>query len=717
MNTIKLKLLGLLIGLSLNYTAIAQNQNNQWRFGSNGTIDFNTVPPSSPGNSLILTGEGSASIADRNTGALLFYTDGIRIWNANNQVMPNGSGLLGGDQLSSTTAAVIIPKPFDNNLYYVVTIDQQFTNNGVRYSVVDMTLNGGLGDIVSGQKNIPLYSTNSEKLHVVPTSDGCGYWLITYNMSSSSFVSFRIDANGINTSPVVSTVGSSQGNGAGHIKVNRQFNKLAIGNLFGALIELFDFNNATGVVSNPITWSYTLSNSSVFYGIEFSPDGSKLYVSNLERIVQYDITQPTAALIQASTYDVSAGLSFYSAAALQLGPDNKIYVASGGIDAINAPNNAGAACDFQQNAITLNNGNSGYGLPQWIYYNDVPTATISYADTCITNGTDFNLQSTASVLSVNWNFDDPTSGANNTATGSNASHTFSQIGNYTIQAIVTYECFTDTVTQAIDIINCTTCTGTIAAVDTCLQAGTAFSISSDAAINSITWNFDDAASGTNNSSTLVAPSHTFSAIGNYNITASVNAACGTFTVNYPISIIDCSVPLCTGSISLSDSCFNSTSNFSINSNSPVNSVSWNFGDNNSSSNTSTSINASHDFSATGNYTVQAIVNFDCGADTLTRNVTINNCNCKLVIANAFTPNGDGTNESFGPIIECPLEDYTLRIFNRWGELIFFTDDVNERWNGRYQGVYSAMDVYVYLIQYKFPFQPAEIKNGSFTLLR
>jgi hypothetical protein len=246
-----MRLLGiasLLLFILFCQSTFAQRQNNQWRFGGGGALDFNTLPPNFIPGSPINTPEGSASIADRKTGAILFYTNGVNVWDANDQVMPNGTGLIGGTPalLSSTCAAVIIPKPGSTTLYYIVTIDEQSSNNGVRYSVVDMTLNGGLGDIVSGQKNIPLYQTTSEKLEVVPASDKLSYWLLTH--SGSDFIAFKITNAGIQTTPVISTIGAAQANGAGHMKINRQFNKLAIGATFSSAMELYDFNNTTGVV-------------------------------------------------------------------------------------------------------------------------------------------------------------------------------------------------------------------------------------------------------------------------------------------------------------------------------------------------------------------------------------------------------------------------------------------------------------------------------------
>jgi hypothetical protein len=439
----------------------AQNlQNNQWRFGANGAVDFNTVPPSFVPGCLISTPEGSASVADRLTGALLFYTNGVTVWNANNQVMSNGTGLLGGTAalLSSTTAAVIVPKPGSISLFYIVTIDEQFNGNGVRYSVVDMTLNGGLGDIVAGQKNIFLFQTNSEKLEVVPASDSISYWLITHDNPGDTFFSFKIDNSCIQTTPVISQIGGNHGNGAGHMKVSKQFNKIAIGLLkVGAgsttQIELFDFNNTTGVLSNAMTWNYTIQ-VALIYGVEFSPNGEVLYVSDLQNLVQYDITQPTPLAIQNSLYQVSTG----GGASLQLGKDEKIYVNSGSLNAINCPNNLGAACGYQTNVIANQAGGGGYGLPKWVYYaDDAPVSTyqtIIFNENCFGAITQFTIADTNSISSIIWNFGDPNSGANNTAATFNTTHTFSQIGYYNVQAIIANACGFDTLfLDSLPIVN------------------------------------------------------------------------------------------------------------------------------------------------------------------------------------------------------------------------------------------------------------------------
>ena len=441
------KIILLFFSTALFSTVFAQKQNNQWRFGGGAAIDFNIVPPSFVNGCVIAATEGSASVADRATGALLFYTDGVTVWNANNQVMPNGTGLLGGtapapniNYLSSTTAAVIVPKPGSSNLYYIVTVHELLSPIGVNYSLVDMNLNGGLGDIVAGQKNIFLIQTGTEKLEVVPASDGTSFWLLTDDFPGNSFYAFKISSAGIENIPVVSTVGSEFGFPAGHMKINRQFNKIAKG--AGAQIEVFDFDNATGIVSNPIAWNVNLPGG-LIYGIEFSPNGKVLYISDFFSIFQYDFTQTNPLAIQNSLYQIAT-----QAGTLQLGIDDKIYVSNGCLSAINCPNNLDAACDFQT-CVIANQTSGGGGLPKWVYYaDDIPIATknsIVKTGNCIGLPVSFSLQSVNNIVSVSWDFGDPASGtANNTSSSLTPQHTYNSVGTYTVNVLINYICFSET---------------------------------------------------------------------------------------------------------------------------------------------------------------------------------------------------------------------------------------------------------------------------------
>jgi gliding motility-associated-like protein len=71
---------------------------------------------------------------------------------------------------------------------------------------------------------------------------------------------------------------------------------------------------------------------------------------------------------------------------------------------------------------------------------------------------------------------------------------------------------------------------------------------------------------------------------------------------------------------------------------------------------------------------------------------------RFFVPNTFTPNGDGLNDVFIPAI-MGVSDYHLMIFDRWGELIFETYDVNTGWDGRYKGNKCQEDVYVWKIEY------------------
>ena len=100
----------LIFFLVIQHFLYAQKEGNIWYFGSNAGIDFNTEIPTAITDGAMDTPEGCATMCD-NMGNILFYTNGVTVWNSEHEVMPNGDELFGN--VSSTQSAIIIKKPVD----------------------------------------------------------------------------------------------------------------------------------------------------------------------------------------------------------------------------------------------------------------------------------------------------------------------------------------------------------------------------------------------------------------------------------------------------------------------------------------------------------------------------------------------------------------------------------------------------------------------------
>ena len=109
----------------------------------------------------------------------------------------------------------------------------------------------------------------------------------------------------------------------------------------------------------------------------------------------------------------------------------------------------------------------------------------------------------------------------------------------------------------------------------------------------------------------------------------------------------------------------------------------------------------------------------CGkvSDTIIIQRKIDGCECSVFMPTGFTPNKDGKNETMRPFSNCPFTGQLL-IYNRWGELVFQTNDLQKGWNGVYNSMMQATGVYVYQIIYNYTFRPGEfVKKGTFVLIR
>ena len=473
----------LILTLTLQTPVVfGQLQNNNWIFGYGGRVNFSGPIPVGSSNAAINSNESTASVSDPNTGQLLFYTDGTKVWNANNQVMPNGSNLLGGFYNSCTQGALIVPFPEDNQRYYLFTLEElealslsPVVDNGLRYSVIDMTLNGGLGDVQVATINTLLANDLTEKLIVIRSTEIQGFWVIAHKKNANEFLAWKIDACGVSAQPVISTVGSifaispffgATEAWAGAMDASPDGNRIGMPVDWSDRIEFFDFNKTTGVVSNPITVNVTDDSTPPFlrkYGACFSPDGSKFYYTNINSVYQLNLsTYTSAAIASSNTFIYSPNLepNGYPCLQIEQAPNNKLYVAignAGRLDEISNPNSLGLDCDYVTNAVGFSPATCQLGLPAQVPLGGFAASlTISFLpDSCLQSSISFSIPSTSSINQINWDFGDPTSGANNVSTSLNPSHQFSEIGTYQITAIVEFDCYTDTITENITLFKCT----------------------------------------------------------------------------------------------------------------------------------------------------------------------------------------------------------------------------------------------------------------------
>lgn len=343
----------------------SQKEANVWAFGLSNGIDFNSGTAVAILTSMFTT-EGCSSVCD-SVGSLLFYTNGMSVWDKNGIVMPNGTDLFGHDTTSahhgysSTQGATIIKKPDSDSLYFIFTASAQGKYLPYCYSIVDMSLNGGLGDVTS--KNIVLLANSSEKLTAVNHRNQNDVWVITHPLGSNQFHSFLLTGSGISSAVITSidTAYSVSHGCVGAMKASHNGKKV-ISCEWGTpnRVALYDFNDSTGVLSNSMVWSLPGPGSRNNYGAEFSPNDSFLYISCApgNYVYQYDISSNNFATILSSEYDFNLPSRPYQTGNLQLGPDGRIYLNRAGLynyalSVINAPNYPGALCSFTDSSFVL----------------------------------------------------------------------------------------------------------------------------------------------------------------------------------------------------------------------------------------------------------------------------------------------------------------------------------------------------------------------------
>lgn len=736
--------------LVFNFWASAQKENNVWAFSNWYGLDFNISPPPLI-KTRISSFEASASICDA-SGNLLFYTNGLTVWDNTHTVMPNGLGLIGG--MSATQGAAIAPVFGHPNKYYIFSIENFNTGKSgyVRYSMVDMSLNGGKGDVLPGIKNNLLDTGMSEKMIIAP---GCnGLWVILHDIDSPVFYSYKIDNPLYIGAPVVSrTTGVAYSGNyyVGEMKLSPNQKTIAVGNYVVddfdykgiSPVQIFDFNQKTGIISGGLT----IDSSNRAYSVEFSPDNKKFYIATWDSsIYQYDISLlPNTAAVYATKYKLN-GDNFTS---MRRAPDDKIYVVRHNyftqLSCINNPNVSGVGCNVEVDVPALRNSSSGIYITLGnSTLRPMPgTDTILYSrkDTVICNGDNFYYNADIKRSDIKWH-DGSTS----------RERTLTTAGTFWVSSVM--GC-----TQYIDTINISLKAKQFnyssSSYDLCFLKE--YVVEPKKSALEFLWN-----------DSSKAPTSTFFTSGKKWVMSSnrdCNINIDTFKVKLTVFDVDLKDTfICEGETLLFDAKVDSAATYLWSDNSTKSSLSitkpgnyWayvtvgncsrkdefivfqktfevNFdADTNICEGSNVllevkdknlkylwqdgSTGPSFLADKKGTYTVQikegtCINNKQAFVDV----VQCENC---LHIPNAFTPNNDQINDEFRVITACLIDKFSIVIYSRVGEEVYSSDNFNQSWDGTFKGLPLNTNTFYYMIKVKFrkPDAQEEIIKGDVTIIR
>lgn len=400
----------LLLSLFTIFALTAQKEQNNWFFGVNAGLTWNT-PQSFVGaglfgvgsrsftniptvitGSLMNTAEGCFSISDAN-GNLLFFSDGMTIWNKNKVAMYNGTGLTGN--ASSAQSGIIFPYPNSNTRYIAISLGERDANN-LAYSIVDMNhaSGAGLGGVEAANKNqlftgqqgtlgesvTAVRHTNKEDFWVIAVGKGATTYFNVWKITQAAGIQ-KARHSGASLARVTATTSP-----AGYIKFTQDGKHFAWVSFNESFFAYGDFNPTTGIISNVKSRTDVRPLNARGYGLEFSPNDRYLYITYSPGSTS-STTQVTSAIhiydmntLLASTTpnNVSPIKTFqlgpsYSDgksdlfSGIQLGPDNRMYVSdyyTNSLFLVPDPNTPTTTNVYKLNGL-LGTGRVMFGLPSF----------------------------------------------------------------------------------------------------------------------------------------------------------------------------------------------------------------------------------------------------------------------------------------------------------------------------------------------------------------
>ncbi|MCV9934627.1 hypothetical protein OIU80_20280 [Flavobacterium sp. LS1R47] len=361
-------LLTVWIMLPLNMDA--QKELNWWYFGYKAGLNFNETQTVNSSNGLstvlpiakagpVYTFEGGFSLSD-NKGNLLMSSDGKTVYNKKNEVMTNGTGLLGHD--SATQSGIVIPAPKNPNKFYVVTVDADYGRNGLRYSVININVSNpnDLGSVEIATKNTVLNGSSYENIVALAHNNGTDYWIV--NRTSEFFYVWLLTASGFTKVPQTYKVPPLSYDipyWLGEIFASVDNTKLISFNFGGKEIISSYFDSSTGVISE----IQVLEIAGAPYGGSFAANGNYLYYTTLDKENSYLSESHNIKWDDLRLGNTASTLLYKGISNLRLASDKRIYgirVHTKNLYVIMNPDEGGTDVRLFENYLT---NTAGLGLP------------------------------------------------------------------------------------------------------------------------------------------------------------------------------------------------------------------------------------------------------------------------------------------------------------------------------------------------------------------
>lgn len=770
----------------------AAQEGSKWFFGGNAGLDFSNNPPTPITDGKINTPEGTSAIAN-SKGQLLFYSDGIKIWNKDGEEMTcfgTTCAPMKGSP-NSTQSVLIVPQPTCKGCEYLFNVFTTSDINGEKLltvSVVDMRRNNGKGAII--EQNTTLQQPTTERIVSARNDRDSTYWVISHDYGTNKFRIFHATTGGLTetSAPSLGMAHDSLNKAEGYMKFSSPDSTTGQRRLAVIIpgppknyVELFSFNDSTGV----LTYDKTIDLGAappIAYGIEFSASGEKMYISfqggngTKSVLKQYDLTLPDSLLTEtAITIDSSATQKY---GALQFAPDGKIYMSIQGSDylaSISEPEgNSLSGIEYDREGAFLGGKNSQLGLPNMVqdFSQESSGPGFEANGFCTNEPTTFEASPICDPIkdTYSWDFNYDPAAPEFTAPSKEQKTTFTYTapGIYQVALRASNQCKDTIIVNQVTIYETPSQINLGPDKDTC---GAYVPLRVNVEAEKYAWisrgrvvgrqrDYRATVTGRYIAIAYNGPDGECFAADTIEITLRRPPA---FSIGPDTTLCrDSSIVLTVASerwiefnwsngektrdvtigepgtyfviVKDRNDCFNSDTIAVGERPSPILNLAPEYviciPDGGSTILDARGIGVakyewphSGDTTRTvtvnteGTYTVIATNKEGCVAEQSTN--VVDKCEPRFFIPDAFSPDGEGHNERL-EVFGAYYTKFSIRIYNRWGEVIYATTEIEDRWDGTYKGQKVLPGVYPYVISYEalyFPERNPVVKRGSVLVVR